>query len=576
MMNFLFFIIISITYETICYSTFEDKNIIYGVVYDNYCYGYFDIELDADLASQYCYTYFDDTANLIKIKDNLTNEFVADLLPSNKSAWIGLVTFDFSIWKWGFGIDWTIPEYPFWIQSKPSGFDSCAVIMPNQLPYVSYYNTTKNSGGWNSVPCFVPHPFFCRYEIIHPQCNDGQIDDIIDCYKHGQCEGGLEESCMCSDYYLENEIVIRCNNIRFNNSITRFVKNGYFSKCISDKCICNDQDYYGRFCNEMILKDAIFYKNLKYIDVVYVAPIRILPIGKFRCFNNTNICEFKIYHNYSSNLIIYTNENINIISPITDSEQFITLSIKVIESSSPSLIFNSLFVILPILLVVIILIIITLLICLIICIFKKKKKVDKIVEIDYLETKNNFDKIIINKDFFKINYDKLKIEKSIGSGAFCRVYLAKWNDIDVAFKAFTDNTLTNDGDFNQFERELTLLLSLSHPNIIKCYGGCLNVPRVGIILEYCSGGDLKCFVTKNMNTITFDNIKSFLKQISFGMIYLHERKIIHRDLKPENILMSKDNIPKISDFGISKLIEKNSTTFTNCKGTSLYVSNDFF
>jgi serine/threonine protein kinase len=93
-------------------------------------------------------------------------------------------------------------------------------------------------------------------------------------------------------------------------------------------------------------------------------------------------------------------------------------------------------------------------------------------------------------------------------------------------------------------------------------------------MEYCKGGDLFTFLEKRDFTIPEAKAKELTHSIATGIFYLHSFGIAHRDLKPENILMtdeSDDAVPKLVDFGLSKIVGPNETC-NDPFGTLSYVA----
>ena len=95
------------------------------------------------------------------------------------------------------------------------------------------------------------------------------------------------------------------------------------------------------------------------------------------------------------------------------------------------------------------------------------------------------------------------------------------------------------------------------------------------MLEYCHGGDLKTKLSNPNIKISFEQKLNWLIQIFGAVLYLHNRNIVHRDLKTQNILLTKDNICKLCDFGLSKFMEKASQKMTTAVGTSYYMAVSF-
>ncbi len=135
------------------------------------------------------------------------------------------------------------------------------------------------------------------------------------------------------------------------------------------------------------------------------------------------------------------------------------------------------------------------------------------------------------------------------------------------------------------EREIEILMKISHTNIVKIYkamflnqryNSTINIPKqvslpvVGIFMELCDGDvDKKLKLRNNINDTW--NRKIF-RQLVLGVGYLHSRNVIHRDLKPANILL-KGDIVKISDFGLAKGgVFSLAMNHTNGRSTPAYMA----
>ncbi len=141
----------------------------------------------------------------------------------------------------------------------------------------------------------------------------------------------------------------------------------------------------------------------------------------------------------------------------------------------------------------------------------------------------------------------------IGSGGFARVFRGTREDgTTVALKL----PLTFDETTGKsFLREIVAWEKLSHENIIKLYKKNI-MPIPYLELEYAENGSLedvpKPIEKETAAKIVFD--------ISEGLKYAHEQGIIHRDLKPQNVLLTKDMTPKITDWGLSKVMAESKTS----------------
>ena len=84
------------------------------------------------------------------------------------------------------------------------------------------------------------------------------------------------------------------------------------------------------------------------------------------------------------------------------------------------------------------------------------------------ESDQSIAKLNINKSLFEIEYDSLDVKRSVGKGGSNAViFAAEWNGKEVAFKCFKINDLLSDNEFEEFEKEVSILASISHPNILR-------------------------------------------------------------------------------------------------------------
>ncbi|KAI8821866.1 kinase-like domain-containing protein [Fimicolochytrium jonesii] len=103
-------------------------------------------------------------------------------------------------------------------------------------------------------------------------------------------------------------------------------------------------------------------------------------------------------------------------------------------------------------------------------------------------------------------------------------------------------------------QEVELLKSLTHTNIVKYLGFLLDENYLNIILEYMECGSLQS-VMKKYNLLIPEKLAAvYSEDILRGLTYLHAQGVVHCDLKCANILTTKDSTVKLSDFGVSKVL----------------------
>lgn len=149
-----------------------------------------------------------------------------------------------------------------------------------------------------------------------------------------------------------------------------------------------------------------------------------------------------------------------------------------------------------------------------------------------------------------------KIQKVLGEGGMATVYLAMQESLNrpVALKILKKFDNKEQGE--RFFNEGKFIASLNHHNIITIYDlGVVN-DRCFLAMEYIEGGDLNQYIDKGMTT---ENAIKLLKLLARCLDFVHKQGILHRDIKPENILFRKDGTPVITDFGVAKQIQTDTS-----------------
>ena len=160
---------------------------------------------------------------------------------------------------------------------------------------------------------------------------------------------------------------------------------------------------------------------------------------------------------------------------------------------------------------------------------------------------------------FYIDFNELIIKKKIGEGGFGQVFLGVWNEKEVAIKQFIPKEKINIKNIlNKFIKEINVISNLRHPNIVLYIGASLNNNKYYMITEHISNGNLFEFLhnskKKPFGKLSDNLMLQIAYEIAIAMSYLHSRNITHCDLKSSNILLDQNYHVKISDFGLSRMV----------------------
>ena len=104
-------------------------------------------------------------------------------------------------------------------------------------------------------------------------------------------------------------------------------------------------------------------------------------------------------------------------------------------------------------------------------------------------------------------------------------------------------------------KERMVLIDVEHPFMVGMKYGFSTEERLFFVMDYIKGGELYEHLKDNTR-FPEEQAKFYIANIAMGIGHLHSKNLIHRDLKPENILIGDDGYLLISDFGLTKELQK--------------------
>lgn len=177
-------------------------------------------------------------------------------------------------------------------------------------------------------------------------------------------------------------------------------------------------------------------------------------------------------------------------------------------------------------------------------------------------------------DLIGMRLDQYDIVAELGRGGSSRVYHAidTTSGQDVAIKVIPNDADDRAMFTNRFQREVTAVQKLHHPNIVAVFGAGENDEFVYLVMQCVTGGTLRKQLT---GSLPVPDAAAYMVQIAYALQHAHERGVIHRDVKPSNMLLEYpgSNHVLLTDFGIAKIqgamgLTKSGTTI----GTPEYMS----
>ncbi|KAK9056874.1 hypothetical protein SSX86_024238 [Deinandra increscens subsp. villosa] len=169
---------------------------------------------------------------------------------------------------------------------------------------------------------------------------------------------------------------------------------------------------------------------------------------------------------------------------------------------------------------------------------------------------------------------RYELGKLLGQGNFAKVYHGRnlETGVNVAVKIIDKDRVLKVGMMDQIKREISVMKLVKHPNVVHLYEVMASKTKIYFILEYVKGGELFDKVAKGK--LREHVARKYFQQLISAIDFCHSRGVYHRDLKLENLLLDDEGNLKVSDFGLSALVEtkrQDGLLHTSC-GTPAYVA----
>jgi len=162
------------------------------------------------------------------------------------------------------------------------------------------------------------------------------------------------------------------------------------------------------------------------------------------------------------------------------------------------------------------------------------------------------------KDAWEIPRESLRLTRKLGAGQFGEVWAGVWNNTtQVAVKTLKTGTMSP----GSFLEEAGVMKNLRHKHLVQLYAVCSDREPIYIVTELMPNGSLLDYLTKGEGiSLDFPILIDMSAQVASAMAFLENQGYIHRDLAARNILVGEQNLCKVADFGLARLIEDDEYT----------------
>ncbi|HTD36586.1 MAG TPA: Stk1 family PASTA domain-containing Ser/Thr kinase [Candidatus Limnocylindrales bacterium] len=176
----------------------------------------------------------------------------------------------------------------------------------------------------------------------------------------------------------------------------------------------------------------------------------------------------------------------------------------------------------------------------------------------------------------RIFNNRYRVDGTLGNGGMANVYVGTDTLLRrrVAIKVLREQYASDDDFVKRFSYEAQAAAKLSHPNIVNVFDFGREDHSYYIVMELVDGATLGD-IMRDERVLPEPVAVDYAIQIASGLAYAHRQGLLHRDVKPANILVTKDDVVKLSDFGIARAVSEHTLGVTQpgmVMGSVAYIS----
>ncbi|XP_049879395.1 LIM domain kinase 1 isoform X2 [Pectinophora gossypiella] len=146
----------------------------------------------------------------------------------------------------------------------------------------------------------------------------------------------------------------------------------------------------------------------------------------------------------------------------------------------------------------------------------------------------------------------------LGSGFFGQVYKVTHRETGEVMVLKQLYRVDEDAQRN-FIKEVAVLRSLKHPNVLRFIGVLYKDKRLHLVTEYVAGGTLHQLLQESCTPLSVWRRAQLARDVARGLGYLHRMNVIHRDLNSHNCLVREDLTVIVADFGLARIVQRTAS-----------------